>query len=496
MGHPATAADELPPHVLIFPLPMQGHINSMLKLAELLCLSNIQVTMLLSTYTHGRLRRHANIESRFSRYAGFRVVSITDGLPEDHPRSGERTMEIVMSLLKVGGAEFRKLMETTDALSDGGSRRRVSCLIMDGVLSFAIPVVEELGIPFIYFRTVGACSFWANYSFKEVIEAGEVPLKGKDEDKHEFWKKEELDLIVTSVPGMEGYLRRRDLPAFSRVSDVNDPGFQTIIRETRRTALSKGLILNSFEDLEGPIMDQIRKPIPNVYSIGPLHTHLKARLESEKKETSPASSSFWEEDRSSITWLDSQQARSVIYVSFGSVTLLTKNELLEFWYGLVNSGHRFLWVMRPDSIIGGDKDNPIPVELEEGTKERGYLAGWVPQDEVLAHSSVAAFFTHSGWNSTLESVAAGMPMLCWPYFADQTINSRFVSEVWKVGLDMKDTCDRLIVEKMVRDVMGERRDEFLERAGRLAELANKAVSEGGTSYTNLNRLIEFIKSSV
>ncbi|KAL3651628.1 hypothetical protein CASFOL_004630 [Castilleja foliolosa] len=495
MGDTATA-DELPPHVLIFPLPLQGHINSMSKLAELLCLSNIHVTMLLSTYTLGRLRSHANIESRLSRYAGFRVVSITDGLSDDHPRSGERTMEILMSLLKVGGAQFRKLMETTDALSDGGSRRRVSCLILDGVLSFAIPVVEEMGIPFICFRTVGACSFWANYSFKEVIEAGEVPLKGKDEDKHEFWKKEELDLIVTSVPGMEGYLRRRDLPAFGRVSDVNDIGFQTIIREIRRTPLSKGLILNSFEDLEGPILDQIRKPIPNVYSIGPLHTHLKARLESEKNESSLASSSFWEEDGSSITWLDSQPARSVIYVSFGSVTLLTKNELLEFWYGLVNSGHRFLWVMRPDSIVEGDKDNPIAVELEEGTKERGYLAGWVPQNEVLAHSSVAAFFTHSGWNSTLESVAAGMPMLCWPYFADQTINSRFVSDVWKVGLDMKDSCDRVIVEKMVRDVMGERRDEFLERAGLLAELAKKAVSEGGTSYTNLNRLIEFIKSSV
>ncbi|KAL6580275.1 7-deoxyloganetic acid glucosyl transferase [Orobanche minor] len=295
---------------------------------------------------------------------------------------------------------------------------------------------------------------------------------------------------------MEGYLRRRDLPAFGRVTDVSDPGFQTIIRETRRTTLSCGLILNSFEDLEGPIMDQIRKPIPNVYSIGPIHTHLKARLESEKRESSLPSSSFWEEDRSSVTWLNSQPARSVLYVSFGSVTVLTMNELLEFWYGLVNSGHKFLWVMRPSLIIGSEENNPIPVELEEGTKERGYLAGWVPQNEVLTHPSIAAFFTHSGWNSSLESIAAGIPMICWPYFADQTINSRFVSDVWKVGLDMKDSCDRVIVKKMVRDIMELRRDEFLERAHHMAELAKKAISEGGTSYTNLNRLIEFIKSLV
>lgn len=295
---------------------------------------------------------------------------------------------------------------------------------------------------------------------------------------------------------MKGYLRRRDLPAFCRVPDVNDAGFQTILRETRRTALSGGLILNSFEDLEGPVLDEIRKPIPNLYSIGPLHTHLKARLEAEKDESSLPSSSFYEEDRGCITWLDAQPVKSVIYVSFGSVTILTRNELLEFWYGLVNSGHKFLWVMRPDSIVGSNKENPIPVELDEGTKERGYLVGWVPQNEVLAHPSVAAFFTHSGWNSTLESIAAGMPMICWPYFADQMINSRFVSDVWKVGLDMKDSCDRAIVEKAVRDVMGAGRDEFLERASRLAELAKKAISEGGTSYNNLNRLIEFIKSSV
>ncbi|KAL3838463.1 hypothetical protein ACJIZ3_023054 [Penstemon smallii] len=500
MDHQQTAAGEppLPPHVLIFPLPMQGHVNSMLKLAELLCLSHLHVTVILSEYNHSRLRRHADIESRFSRYSGFRVATIPDGLPDEHPRNGERAMEIVLSLKKIGGFEFRKLMESTDALSDGGNRRRVSCLIMDGVFSFVIPVVEEMRIPFIYFRTVGACSFWANFCFKEVMEAGELPLKGKDEDKYAYWKKEELDLIVISVPGMEGFLRRRDLPAFGRVDNANDPGFQTILTETRRTSVSSGLILNSFEDLEGPIMDQIRKHIPNVYSIGPLHTHLKYRLDSERVESTQNSSSFWEEDRSCLTWLDSQPANSVIYVSFGSVTLLSKNELLEFWYGLVNSGQKFLWVMRPDSIIGNENgdENKVPLELEEGTKARGYMVGWVPQHEVLAHPSVAAFFTHSGWNSTLESIAAGMPMLCWPYFADQPINSRFVSEVWKVGLDIKDTCDRVVIEKKVREIMEERRDEFLERARNMAELAKKAISEGGTSSSNLNRLIEFIKASV
>lgn len=396
--------------------------------------------------------------------------------------------------MEVGGPQFRDLMESTDALSDGGAWRRVSCLIMDGVLSFTIPVVEEMGIPFVYFRTISACSFWLYFCIQEMIDAGEVPLKGKDEDKLAYWNKREMDLMVTSVPGMEKLLRRRDIPAFCRVEDIDDPGFQSIKTETRRTTQATALILNTFEDLEGPVLDQIRKHIPNLYSIGPLHAHLRALLESKGMESSHYSSSFWKEDDSCIAWLDSQPPNSVIYVGFGSITMLTRDELLEFWYGLVNSGQRFLWVVRPDSIIGNGNGNEVPVELGEGTESRGLMVEWVPQQVVLGHPSVGAFFTHSGWNSTLESIVIGLPMVCWPYYADQTTNSRFVSEVWKIGLDMKDTCDRILIEKMVRDVMEVRRDEFLETAHGMANMAKRAISEGGSSHSNLDRLVKFLKS--
>ncbi|KAK6145435.1 hypothetical protein DH2020_022255 [Rehmannia glutinosa] len=499
MGHRETAAQS-PPHILIFPIPLQGHVNSMLNLAEILCLSDLHVTILLFDHIHSRLLRHAALQSRFSGYPGFRVATISDGLPADHPRSGERILDSVRSLKEVGGSQFRHLMESTDELSEGGDRRRVSCLIVDGALSFTIPVVEDMGIPYIFFRTISACAFWAYFCIQDIIDAGELPLKGKNEDKLAYWKRKDMDLMVKSVPGMETILRRRDLPQFCRVEDIDDPGLQTMETETRITTQGIGFILNTFEDLEGPILDQIRKHIPDLYSIGPLHAHLKARLDSKGMESlQHHSSSFWEEDQSCMAWLDSQPVNSVIYVSFGSITLLTRDELLEFWYGLVNSGQRFLWVIRPDSIIGTESGNPnknIPEELEEGTKSRGYMVGWVPQREVLAHQAIGAFFTHSGWNSTLESIAIGLPMLCWPYFADQTTNSRFVSEVWKIGLDMKDTCDRILIEKMVRDIMEVRRDEFLERAHSLAILARKAISEGGSSYFNLNRLMEFLKSTV
>ena len=60
---------------------------------------------------------------------------------------------------------------------------------------------------------------------------------------------------------------------------------------------------------------------------------------------------------------------------------------------------------------------------------------------------------HAGWNSTLEGVVEGVPMVCWPFFADQQINSRFVAAVWRNGLDMKDVCDRAVVQRR-EDVEG------------------------------------------
>ena len=100
--------------------------------------------------------------------------------------------------------------------------------------------------------------------------------------------------------------------------------------------------------------------------------------------------------------------------------------------------------------------------------------------------------THCGWNSTLESIVAGVPMICWPNHGDQPVNSRFVSEVWKLGLEMKEVCDRNVVENMVNDLMVERKEEFQREAEAMSKLAWKSVSEGGSSYCNLDRLIEDI----
>ena len=300
-----------------------------------------------------------------------------------------------------------------------------------------------------------------------------------------------MDDLVTSVPGMEEFLRRRDLPSICRAKDLNDPNLQFVMSETLQTPRAHALILNTFEDIEGPTLSQIRSHCPKTYTIGPLHAHLKSKLASETT-TPQISNSLWEEDKGCIPWLDRQPSKSVIYVSFGSVSVITREQLMEFWHGLVNSGSRFLWVMRPDSLTDGEFQPQA--QLREATEERGQIVGWAPQEEVLAHPAVGGFLTHSGWNSTIESIFAGVPMICWPYFADQQVNSRFVSHVWKVGLDMKDTCDRVTIEKTVRDLMeGKRLTEFTKSADAMAKLARSSLTEGGSSYCNFSRLIENLK---
>lgn len=174
---------------------------------------------------------------------------------------------------------------------------------------------------------------------------------------------------------------------------------------------------------------------------------------------------------------------------------MSKEEALEFFYGLMDSGQRFLWVVRPDLIEGCVGSMPAELEEEEEAKERGCFVSWAPQEEVLAHPAVGCFLTHSGWNSTMESMVAGVPMICRPFMVDQLINSRFASEVWRVGVDMKDVRGRDAVERMVREAMeGERADELRRSAGEVAEAARRSVEEGGTSYVSLHKLIEHVKS--
>ncbi|BAT99441.1 hypothetical protein LR48_Vigan284s000400 [Vigna angularis] len=473
-------------HVLIFPLPIPAHVLSMLKLAELLVLQNLRVTFLTTNTIHSRLARFGEIQVLSESYPTLHFKTFSDCYDEgNHPGFGDRIWDLISSVTLHAKPFLRDIL-----LSHTPQIPKLSCVIQDGIFgSLSSGVASELNIsiPIIHFRTVSSCCFWAYMSATKLLQCQELPIRGDDD----------MDRIIKNLPGMENLLRCRDLPSFFRPNQEGNSTFESYADRSRQSLAADAVILNSFEDLEGPVLSQIRHNFSKVYTVGPLHHHLNMRkAESNKgKEIPRFKNSIFQVDRSCMTWLDAQPDGSVMYVSFGSSTIMNKEDLMEIWHGLVNSKKRFLWVKLPDIVAGKHNEEHVPTEVKEGTKERGFIVEWAPQEEVLTHKAIGGFLTHSGWNSTLESLVAGVPMICWPYFADQQINSRFVSEVWKVGLDMKDVCDRDVVEKMVNDVMVHRREEFLKSAQTMAMLAHQSVSPGGSSYTSLHDLIEYIISA-
>lgn len=290
---------------------------------------------------------------------------------------------------------------------------------------------------------------------------------------------ENLKSASANIPGLENLLRNCDFPYPGGMRDL-------IVEETLAMTQASAIILNTFEQLEPSIITKLATIFPKVYSIGPLHTLCKTMITTNSTSSPHKDGRLRKEDRSCITWLDHQKAKSVLYVSFGTVVNLSYEQLMEFWHGLVNSLKPFLWVIQKELII----QKNVPIELEIGTKERGFLVNWAPQEEVLANPAVGGFLTHCGWNSTLESIAEGVPMLCWPSITDQTVNSRCVSEQWKIGLNMNGSCDRFVVENMVRDIM--ENEDLMRSANDVAKKALHGIKENGSSYHNLENLIKDI----
>ncbi|KAK9063391.1 hypothetical protein SSX86_017261 [Deinandra increscens subsp. villosa] len=476
------AKNTIEPHVLIFPLPLQGPVNCALKLAELLCLSGIRVTFLNTEHIHRPLLRHAPVLSRFSRYPNFRFETIPDGFKHETPVSGDGFIELMESVDSVTKPLFREMM-VSGSLSRR-SERPVTVMIPDGCFSFAVDVAIEASIPVICFETVSPCSLWTSYlNLPTLIEAGDVPFKGND-----------LDELITSVTGTEHIIRRRDLASFCRSNDLSDPLIELILKEAHTIPRAQGLILNTFEDLDSLVLPHMRNICPNIYTIGPLHTLHKTQLMANPAPTqhTTLSNSVWKENLTCISWLDQHKPKTVIYVSIGSLAIMTFEQLIEIWYGLVNSEKPFLWVRRPGSVRGGYEESRVPTELRARTNEIGCIVEWAPQEDVLAHPAIGGFFTHSGWNSTIESLVEGIPMVCWPYLVDQQVNSRFVGEVWKMGVDMKDTCDRLIVEKVVREIMDSKKNVYAQTSNIWVNLAKEAITNTGSSSFSLGRLINDI----
>uniref|UniRef100_A0A0E0LKT3 Glycosyltransferase n=1 Tax=Oryza punctata TaxID=4537 RepID=A0A0E0LKT3_ORYPU len=467
-----------PAHVLVFPWPIQGHLNAMLHLAVALAGAGVHVTFLHTDYNLRRLGAAAAAVAS----PWLRFMSVPDGLPDDHPRTVADLGEIGRSIRTAGRAAYRALLASLQLMpvdAAGGGFPPVTTVVADALLPFATDVAEEFGVPALAFRTASACSFLAYMSVPRLVELGELPFPpGGD-----------LDEPVRGVPGMEGFLRRRDLPSPCRHHGANNDTaalLGRLVNAALHSSKARALILNTATSLEAPALAHIAPRMRDVFAVGPLHAMSPA----------PAvATSLWREDDGCMAWLDGQADRSVVYVSLGSLTVISLEQFTEFLSGLVAAGYPFLWVLRPDMVMASQSTTNLhEAVMAAGKNSKARVAEWAPQRDVLRHRAVGCFLTHAGWNSTLEAAVEGVPTVCWPFFADQQINSRFVGGVWRTGLDMKDVCDAAVVERMVREAMES--GEIRGSAQAVARQLRRDIAEGGSSAMELERLVAFIRELV
>ncbi|KAK1604072.1 hypothetical protein QYE76_027745 [Lolium multiflorum] len=474
------------PHAVMIPYPAQGHITPMLQLAKLLHTRGFHVTFVNNEFNHRRLLRSQGADT-LGGVPGFRFAAIADGLPPSDPDATQDVPALCYSTMTTSLPRFMDLLRklNEEAKASGGALPPVTCVVTDSTMTFALRASRELGLRCATLWTASACGFMCYYHYKDLQDRGIIPLK----DEAQLSNGHLDDTTIDWIPAVPKDLRLRDFPSFVRTTDPDDVMFNFFIHETAGMSEASGVVINTFDELDAPLLEAMSKLLPTVYTAGPLHLTVRHNVPDESPAAALASS-LWKEQEGPIQWLDGRPPRSVVYVNFGSITVMSNEQLLEFAWGLANSGYAFLWNVRPDLVKGDEA--ALPPEFSAETEGRSMLSTWCPQAKVLEHEAVGVFLTHSGWNSTMESISGGVPMVCWPFFAEQQTNCRFKCTEWGVGMEIGDDVRRAEVERMIREVMDGEKQKGREMRRRVTELRDSAVASAGRdgrSMRNVDRLI-------
>ncbi|GAB2234996.1 hypothetical protein Drorol1_Dr00004272 [Drosera rotundifolia] len=469
MTYQTTTPGHQRPRVVLVAMAFQGHLTPLLDLAYLLHSLNFPITishpsLLISTQNLPSIHPHFH----FLPFSGFSDSSSFAGPTGSVELS--RVADLIVNVNVTCKGPFREVME---GLREEEERKggRVGCVVYDLYMFMAKGVSDELGFMSVGFRTGGGITLLA---FVDHRRSGEGRRGGGGEGSA-LESPEKLD-----ESGMEN--------VYEAIEAMKAPSF-TEVRSlvSEAIAASAAVILNTMEFLEHQALKVAQEALlAPILPIGPFHKITGKTLPN----------SLIKEDSSCISWLDKQQPRSVLYVSFGSIAAISEADIIEIAWGLEASKVPFLWVIRSGLIHGGRSwKDMLPTNMDMIVEDRGCIVSWVSQKRVLAHPAVGGFWSHCGWNSTLESVCEGVPMICTAFFGDQFADARYVTSVWKVGLELKnDMFERSKIERCVRRLMADKEgDEIRARAAVLKEKAESMLN-GGASEKHLKRLEDLIMS--
>jgi N-hydroxythioamide S-beta-glucosyltransferase len=443
-------------HVVVLPYPSQGHINPLLQFAKRLASKGVKATLATTRYT---------LKSICVTNIG--VEPISDGFDEGGFAQA-RNEDIYLKSFKANGS--RTLSELIQKFQDSASP--VSCVVYDSFLPWALDVAKQHGI-------YGASFFTNSATVSHIfclIHHGKLSLP--------------VNLASTPllIPGLPP-LNFPDLPSFLKLPESYPAYLAMKLSQFSNLDMADWIFGNTFEELEAEEARSISKLWP-AKLIGPMvpAAYLDGRIEDDKC----YGASLWESfSEDCIKWLETKPAKSVVYVSFGSMVALTLEQMEEVAWGLKESGWHFMWVVKES------EHDKLPDGFMDSTKEKGLIVTWCNQLEMLANQAIGCFVTHCGWNSTLEGLSLGIPMIGVPKWADQLTDAKFVEEIWGVGLRAKED-DKGVVTKeellmCLKEVMdGERSQEIKKNASKWKELAKQAVSEGGSSDKRINEFVQHL----
>ncbi|KAI4299104.1 hypothetical protein L6164_032595 [Bauhinia variegata] len=469
------------PHAVLTPYPVQGHINPMMKLAKLLHTRGFHITFVLTDFNHKRLLKSRG-SSALDGLPDFQFKTIPDGLP---PMDADVTQDIPSlcdSTQKNCLIPYCNLLTRLNESASVGLIPRVNCLVSDVSMSFTIDAAEQFGVPIVLLWPSSAASCLGAAHYHSLVEKGLLPLKDES-----YFTNGYLDTVIDCIPGMKD-IRLKDLASFLITTDPNDLMLDFVVGVMDRAHRASAIVFNTFDGFESEEVNALSSVYPSLslHAIGPFPSFLNQAPENQLVSIG---SNLWKEETECLEWLETKKPGSVVYVNFGSITTMSREQLFELAWGLANSKKPFLWIIRPDLVNGGSVI--LSSEFVNETKDGGFIASWCPQEQVLNHQSIGGFLTHCGWNSMTESVCAGVPMLCWPFFADQPMDCRYACTKWGIGMEIDTNVKREKVEKLVNELMvGEKGKKMKEKTMEWKKLAEESTSFGGSSYINLDKVIK------
>ncbi|KAK6234574.1 UDP-glucuronosyl/UDP-glucosyltransferase - like 10 [Theobroma cacao] len=442
-------------HVLAVPFPSRGHINPMMNLCKSLLSKNmdILVTFVVSEEWFGFIGSEPKPDN-------IRFGTIPNDFTSELDRSGNYSPDFFEEVLRKMEAPVEQLIDRLEP--------PVTTIVYDAYLTFAVRVGNRRKIPLASFWTMPALVYSVFHHFDLLVQNRHFPINLLEQGEQR----------VDCIPGISS-IRKVDLPTclYGKGLDVLHRGLEAV----SGVAKVQYLLLVSVYELESQIIEALKEQISTpVYHIGPPIPYFKLE---DNSAVNPS-------DKSYFQWLDSQPESSVLYVSQGSLHSATSAQLDEIAAGLRISGVRYFWVAR--------KETP---RFEDECGEKGLIVPWCDQLRVLCHPSIGGFWSHCGWNSTSEAIFAGVPMLTFPIYWDQTPNSKQIVEDWKIGWRVKNKSEahslvpREEIAGIIRRFMNlesEEGKEMRKRAKKLSQVCRQAVQKGGSSDTDLQAFVNDI----